>query len=130
MNGVVRTSIVRLTPFLPKVSFLGQGGPTPSLRGGFTVSEFFTEANIPLMESLVADIAYRYSDYSTVGGQDTYRFGLDWQPVDMARIRAGFNRAVRAPNVSELYSVNNLGLWAGVDPCAGIVATATPRVLG
>ena len=101
---------------------LGQGGPTPSLRGGFTVSEFFTEVNIPLMESLVADLAYRYSDYSTVGGQDTYRFGLDWQPVDMARVRAGFNRAVRAPNVSELYSVNNLGLWAGVDPCAGIVA--------
>ena len=103
---------------------LGQGGPTPSLRGGFTVSEFFTEVNVPLMESLVADLAYRYSDYSSVGGQDTYRFGLDWQPVEIARIRAGFNRAVRAPNVSELYSVNNLGLWGGVDPCA----TATPEL--
>ena len=97
---------------------LGQGGPTPSLAGGFNVSEFFAEANIPLMEGLVADLAYRYSDYSTVGGQDTYRFGLDWQPVDMARLRAGYNRAVRAPNVAELFSVNNLGLWGGVDPCA------------
>jgi len=102
---------------------LGQGGPTPSLRGGFSVSEFFGEANIPLMDGLVADVAYRYSDYSTVGGQDTYRFGLDWQPIDLARVRAGFNRAVRAPNVAELYSVNNLGLWGGVDPCA----TATPE---
>jgi len=72
---------------------------------------------------LVADLAYRYSDYSTVGGQDTYRFGLDWQPIELARIRAGFNRAVRAPNVAELFSVNNLGLWAGADPCAG----ATPE---
>jgi outer membrane receptor protein involved in Fe transport len=102
---------------------LGQGGPTPSLRGGFSVSEFFGEANIPIFDGLVADLAYRYSDYSTVGGQDTYRFGLDWQPIDMARVRAGFNRAVRAPNVAELFSVNNLGLWGGVDPCA----TATPE---
>ena len=102
---------------------LGQGGPTPSLRGGFSVSEFFGEANIPILDGLVADLAYRYSDYSTVGGQDTYRFGLDWQPIELARIRAGFNRAVRAPNVSELFSVNNLGLWGGVDPCA----TATPE---
>jgi len=102
---------------------LGQGGPTPSFGGGFTVSEFFGEVNIPLVDGLVADLAYRYSDYSTVGGQDTYRFGLDWQPIELARIRAGFNRAVRAPNVAELFSVNNLGLWAGADPCAG----ATPE---
>jgi len=102
---------------------LGQGGPTPSLGGGFTVSEFFGEVNIPLVDGLVADLAYRYSDYSTVGGQDTYRFGLDWQPIELARIRAGFNRAVRAPNVAELFPVNNLGLWAGADPCAG----ATPE---
>ncbi len=102
---------------------LGQGGPTPSLVGGYNVTEFFGEANVPLLDSLALDLAYRYSDYSTVGGQDTYRLGLDWQPVDLARFRVGFNRAVRAPNVSELYTVQNLGLWAGVDPCGGIIAT-------
>ena len=31
---------------------LGQGGPTPSLGGGFTVTEFFAEANVPLTENL------------------------------------------------------------------------------
>ena len=98
---------------------LGQGGPTPSLGGKFNVSEFFGEANIPIFDNLVADLAYRYSDYSTVGGQSTYRLGLDWQPIDLVRLRTGFNRAVRAPNVAELYSVNNLGLWAGTDPCSG-----------
>ena len=102
---------------------LGQGGPTPSLDGSYSVSEVFMEANIPVLDSLALDLAYRYSDYSTVGGQDTYRVGFDWQAVDMARLRVGFNRAVRAPNVAELYSVNSLGLWAGVDPCA----TATPE---
>jgi len=101
---------------------LGQGGPTPSLGGSYNVSEFFGEASVPVLDSLVLDLAYRYSDYSTVGGQDTYRIGADFQPIDLLRLRMGFNRAVRAPNVSELYSQQNLGLWAGVDPCGGIIA--------
>ena len=109
-------------------SLLGQGGPTPSVDGGYTVTEFFTEANVPVLsglplaEALTLDLAYRYSDYSTSGGADTYRFGVDWAPVERVRVRAGYNRAVRAPNVAELFSVQSLGLWSGVDPCA----TATP----
>ena len=109
-------------------SLLGQGGPTPGVTGGYTVTELFTEANIPLIqgaagaENLTLDLAYRYSDYSTSGGASTYRAGLDWQPAELIRLRAGWNRAVRAPNVAELFSTQSLGLWSGVDPCA----TATP----
>ncbi len=105
-------------------SLLGQGGPTPGVEGSYTVTEFFTEANVPLItgapgaEALTLDVAYRYSDYNTSGGANTYRFGFDWQPVEMVRMRAGFNRAVRAPNVAELFSAQSLGLWSGVDPCA------------
>ncbi|MBT8092368.1 MAG: TonB-dependent receptor [Gammaproteobacteria bacterium] len=105
-------------------SLLGQGGPTPGVKGGYTVTEFFTEANVPLVtdapaaQALTLDVAYRYSDYSTSGNTNTYRVGLDWQPVDMVRMRTGFNRAVRAPNVAELFSTQSLGLWSGVDPCA------------
>jgi outer membrane receptor protein involved in Fe transport len=36
----------------------------------------------------------------------------------MFRVRTGFNRAVRAPSVSELFSPQSLGLWTGTDPCA------------
>ena len=108
---------------------LGQGGPTPSLIGSYNVTEFFGEANVPLLDGLALDLAYRYSDYSTVGGQDTYRAGLDWQPIDLVRFRVGYNRAVRAPNAAELFAVNNLGLWAGVDPCGGIIANGeTPEL--
>jgi iron complex outermembrane receptor protein len=100
-------------------SLLGQGGPTPGVSGGYTVTELFAETNVPLVgDSLVLDLAYRYSDYSTSGGANTYRVGLDWQPIDMVRLRAGFNRAVRAPNVAELFSTQALGLWSGDDPCA------------
>jgi iron complex outermembrane recepter protein len=106
-------------------SLLGQGGPTPSLAGGYNVSEFFTEANVPIVsgvtgiENLTLDLAYRYSDYSSSGGADTYRAGFDWQFVDQFRMRAGFNHAVRAPNVAELFSTQAIGLWSGTDPCAG-----------
>lgn len=112
-------------------SLLGQGGPTPGVDGGYTVTELFTEANIPLVsgkpgaENLTLDVAYRYSEYNTSGGANTYRVGLDWQPVDLIRMRMGFNRAVRAPNVSELFSTQALGLWSGNDPCAGSSPTYT-----
>lgn len=106
-------------------ALLGQGGETPSVFGGYNVSEYFAEANIPLLadmpfaQSLSVDLAYRFSDYSTIGTTDTYRIGADWKPVEMFRVRAGYNRAVRAPNVSELFTPNSLGLWSGSDPCAG-----------
>jgi outer membrane receptor protein involved in Fe transport len=105
-------------------SLLGQGGPRPSIIGQYSVQELFGEANIPLVsgmsgaQHLNLDLAYRYSDYSTAGDTSTYRVGLDWQPIEMVRVRAGFNRAVRAPNVGELFSPQSIGLWSGTDPCA------------
>ena len=104
---------------------LGQGGPTPSLGGRYSVDELFTEANIPLLsdapfaQNLTLDLAYRWSDYTTSGSESTYRVGFDWQAADRLRFRAGFNRAVRAPNVGELFAAQSLGLWNGVDNCAG-----------
>jgi outer membrane receptor protein involved in Fe transport len=92
------------------------------------VDELFTEANIPLLadapfaQSLTLDLAYRWSDYTTSGSTSTYRVGADWQAADRVRFRAGYNRAVRAPNVTELFIAQNLGLWAGVDNCS----TANP----
>jgi outer membrane receptor protein involved in Fe transport len=108
---------------------LGQGGPRPSIFGEYSVDEIFVEGNVPLLadlpaiQNLTLDLAYRYSDYDTGYDTDTYRFGVDWAPIDPLRIRAGYNRAVRAPSVTELFSTQSLGLWTGVDPCA----TDTPE---
>ena len=110
---------------------LGQGGPTPSLNGGYTVREVFGELNIPLVEDaafakdVTVGLGGRYSDYSTSGGEPTYKVELDWTPVDDWKVRASYNRAVRAPNVGELFAQQSIGLWGGVDPCAGAKPTAT-----
>lgn len=107
---------------------LGQGGATPSVSGTIRATEVFVEANVPLVsnsswaEMLSLDLAYRYSDYNTTGGNSTYRFGVDWGISEMFRVRTGYNRAVRAPSVAELFSPQSRGLWTGVDPCA----TSTP----
>jgi outer membrane receptor protein involved in Fe transport len=103
----------------------GQGGPTNSLVGGYNVSEVFTEINVPVVEdaswanNLAVDLGYRYSDYNTSGGEPAYKVGVDWQVNDDYKIRGTYNRAVRAPNVAELFAEQGLGLWTGVDPCAG-----------
>ncbi len=107
---------------------LGQGGATKGLGGTIRAKEVFVEANVPLVadrawaQMMSLDLAYRYSDYNTTGGNSTYRVGIDWQVVDAFRFRTGYNRAVRAPSVVELFSAQSLGLWSGVDPCA----TANP----
>ena len=57
---------------------------------------------------------------------DAEKLALDWQIVPDFRLRGSFQRAVRAPNVNELFSPQTPGLVAGTDPCAGPTPTFTP----
>jgi iron complex outermembrane receptor protein len=105
----------------------GQGGATLPVLGRFDVSELFAEARMPLIEgktgaqSLSIEAGYRFSDYSTGFSTDTYKAGLDWAPIDMLRFRGSYQRAVRAPNVGELFSSQSVALDGTEDPCAGIL---------
>jgi iron complex outermembrane recepter protein len=109
----------------------GQGGPTLPVDGDYDVKEFFTEAVIPLVQSvrgaqdLSLELGYRYSDYSTTGGAPTFKTSASWAPVNGLRIRTGFNRATRSPNVQELFVPQGLGLGGSQDICAGAQPTAT-----
>lgn len=103
----------------------GQGGPTKSVAGQFNVYEFFAEARVPLIEdkpffqSLVATGGYRYSKYNLAGGTNTYKGTLEWAPATPLRFRGSYNRAVRAPNIQELFAPQSQGLFTGSDACAG-----------
>ena len=50
---------------------------------------------------------------------DTYKLSLEFAPISDVRFRAAYNRAVRAPNVQELFAPQFVGLDGGTDPCAG-----------
>lgn len=97
---------------------------TNALAGSFDVKEIFGEIRIPILsdtpffDTLAIEGAARYSDYSTVGGVFTWKAGGEWAPVSWVRIRGAYNRAIRAPNINELFSAVGQGFTGGTDPCA------------
>ena len=109
----------------------GQGGPTPPIAGGYIAKDLFAEARMaliedaPFAESVSAEAGYRYSDYSLDFSTDTYKLGLEWTPVQDIRARASYQRAVRVPNVAELYGAQTVGLDGTIDVCAGSAPTLT-----
>ena len=87
--------------------FTGNNSP---YTGDFDVSEGYVEAIVPLArgnrfaEHIDLNLAYRYADYSTVGGMDAWKTGLVWEPIDSLRFRVSQSRDIRAPAINELYS--------------------------
>ncbi|BBD01280.1 MULTISPECIES: TonB-dependent receptor domain-containing protein [Sphingobium] len=110
----------------------GAGGAQPNVSGGFDVYEAFGELIAPLIEDrpfaklLTVGAGVRYSSYSVDAPTSpsfdtwTYKFEGSWAPVDDIKFRGNYSRAVRAPNISELFSPLNTGLTnLATDPCAG-----------
>jgi iron complex outermembrane receptor protein len=116
----------------------GQGAPTLPSSGAFDVREAFVEARIPLVEesffyNLSLELGYRYSDYDLKGADrgfstDTYKLAAHFAPIRDVRFRASYNRAVRAPNIQELFATQRVALNGNGDPCAGdfIAGNDTP----
>jgi len=118
--------------------FTGVGGPTLPVAGSLDVLEVFGEIEIPLVtdqpffHELVFNGQYRYSDYNVNGNgvsndfeTDTYGLQLTWAPSQDVSFRGQFQRAVRAPNVVELFTGQSTGLpdlaqlaSGNFDPCA------------
>ncbi|MGB0907231.1 MAG: TonB-dependent receptor plug domain-containing protein [Maricaulaceae bacterium] len=105
----------------PDVSGFNQSLP---VKGDYNSYELFGEMYLPLVEGaefaeeLSLNGAYRYSDYSTVGGVSSYAIGLEWAPVSSLRFRGQIQRSVRAPNVQELFAPQTNGFPGATDPCA------------
>ncbi|HWU92157.1 MAG TPA: TonB-dependent receptor [Sphingomicrobium sp.] len=116
----------------------GQGGPTPPVSGHFDVREIFGELQVPIVEhnfieELSLDGAYRHSTYH-VGANDfstnTYKIEARLAPIPDIRFRASYNRAVRAPNIVELFFPQALGLSGNSDPCANTIDPKTGSPTG
>ena len=118
---------------LPSSDLAGQGSPTLPTNGSFSVKEVFGELRIPIIEegflhNLSIEAGYRYSDYD-LGARgvttDTYKIGVDFSPVRDIRFRGAYNRAVRAPNIQELFGPQYVGLNGAGDPCSGAAPSAS-----
>jgi iron complex outermembrane recepter protein len=113
----------------------GGGGATPPVLGSFHVKEVFTEMRLPIAthqdwaEDLSAEGGFRHSDYSEGFTTNTYKFGVEYAPIRDIRFRTSYQRAVRAPNIGELYSPVAVGLDGSLDPCAVPLAPGKTNVL-
>lgn len=96
---------------------VGYGGSSP-VDAGLTVSEYFAEVRVPLIEdvsfakSITIEAAVRRAEYKnevTIGDTVTndfnntsYKFGGEWAINDSVRLRSLFQHAVRAPSLAEI----------------------------
>jgi len=73
--------------------------------------------DLPGVQNLGLTVGYRWSDHSNSGENDSYKAELDWTVVDSVRVRGSYQRAVRAPNIGELFSPQQEDNPEVTDPC-------------
>lgn len=100
------------------------GNAALGLSGAFDVFEYFVEGQAPLIadmpgiELLELTAAIRFADYSTVGSNEAWSTGLRYSPGFGLTLRGTYAEAVRAPNISELYSPQQPDFFTFQDdPC-------------
>ena len=119
----------------------GAGGAAPDINGGYDVYEAFGELVVPLVQDkpffreLTVKGGARYSAYKVDAvtqpkyNTTTYKAELTWSPVKDLKFRGGYSRAVRAPNINELFNPVTTGLTSlATDPCAGAAPTTNANL--
>jgi len=113
VTGANRTDIVGFNAQLPA-------------RGTTNSKEAYIEASFPLLGDMTAiqaldlTLGYRYADHSVVGPMSSYKVEGTWDITDQFTIRGGYQRALRAPNIDELFrpaTINFPSVGLG-DPCS------------
>lgn len=99
--------------------------PIPDISADFDVTEVFAEVDIPVLETLSAQLAVRAADYSTVGDVISYNIGGVWAPVEDFRLRAQYSRSQRAPTLTEFFSPARGDFDSLDDPCDGLLPDGT-----
>lgn len=106
-----------------RLLFLNTG---PDFEGaGYETDEYFAEVNVPLIsdhpwlgESAEFSMAYRYSDYTTVGPQEARSAQMQWRPIGDLLLRATYGESVRVPNLAENFGPPTQTFANGlIDPC-------------
>jgi iron complex outermembrane receptor protein len=119
-----RKETTRSTPsaFQQAGYFDGGSAILPS-GGGYDVKEVFGEINAPVLrdrpffEELSFGAAVRYSDYSTIGSTLTWKVDGTYSPIRDVTLRSTYSQAVRAPNITELFSPRQGTFAFLTDPC-------------
>jgi outer membrane receptor protein involved in Fe transport len=103
------------------------------LSGFLDFYDIFSEVSIPLLRDvpfareLTLVLGGRYSDANLSGGVESYKAEGSYVPVEGLRFRGSYQRAVRSPNISELFSPQLEDNPEVLDPCNATNATGGPN---
>jgi len=109
----------------------GAGGAAPDITGGLDVYEGFAEVIAPIVsdrpffDELQVEAGIRRSHYTIATPSSpkfnttTWKVAGSWAPVRDLKFRGNYQRAVRAPNIAELFTpLTTILTNLAVDPCA------------
>jgi len=102
-------------------------GPT---GGEYNVKEYYIEVEAPLLKdvpfakSLTANVASRYSDYSSFGTTTNNKYSLAWKPFDDLLIRGTYAQGFRAPTIFDLFGGIGGTFDPYTDPCDTVHGSA------
>ncbi|MEI9963424.1 MAG: TonB-dependent receptor [Caulobacteraceae bacterium] len=126
------TAIVKSDPISQVNGFAVGGVSQPAMNAAYNVDEAYVETIIPLAKDWTlakefdVTLAGRHTDYSTSGGVNTWKVGVNYRPFDDLRLRLTRSRDIRAPNLGELFSPATPASSPGfiVDPRTGVAPLA------
>lgn len=111
-------------------------GSTANIRllpgsSDYDFTDYYVEISAPILsgvsgaEELTLEGAFRQSDNSEFGKNDTYKLGVVYSPIQDIQFRYTFSEATRVPNLFELFSPEQGTRFRPADPCDAInISTA------
>lgn len=115
------------TPLEAQQNLFAFGNYKP-INGAISVYEGYAEIGAPIFRdspigrSLDFNAAIRLTDYSTSGSVTTWKAGATYEPIDAIRLRVTRSRDIRAPNISDIFTVGGGGLNQITNPANGVQA--------
>lgn len=116
---------------------LYSSGNNKSYSGKNNVKEAYAEVEVPLLkdvtgfEALGVNGAVRRTDYKTSGAVTTWKVGGTWEPIDGVLLRITRSRDIRAPSLSELFSLGGISATGSfVNPFNGQSARLPVQTTG
>lgn len=101
-----------------------QLGNPKNFYGKYDTKEAFAEFSVPLLKdsgvnSLNFDAAFRYTDYSTSGETETFKFGLASEINSDFKVRLSYSSDLRAPTLFDIFNTGVPVTGTAQDPKTG-----------
>jgi outer membrane receptor protein involved in Fe transport len=88
----------------PNFGNIWRYGNFVATTGHYDAVEGFVETLVPIVQGLDFNGGYRYTDYSTSGGTNSWKLGMTWRPISDVTFRATRSSDIRAGNLGELFA--------------------------